>query len=318
MLIQQTSDIKTSKITSKADYLSRRKFISLTSSKVLSLYILHASLVKSGDVMAAEKIENFIKNTDFSTDEELTKYSSIISYNNFAEFGLDKEDPAAYSGDFKPSPWKIKVEGECDRPGEYNLEDIINPHQLEERIYRLRCVEAWSMVVPWIGIPLADILKKFNPNSNAKFVAFTAPYQPDVMPGIGKVAYEFPFVEGLRIDEAMHPLTIFAVGLYGEELLNQNGAPIRLVVPWKYGFKSIKSIVNINFVRDMPPNTFNKFAPDEFGFYANVNPNVRHPRWSQSRERRIGNFFKQDTLMFNGYAEQVASLYSGMDLEKFY
>lgn len=318
MLIRQAENIKPSEITSKEDYLSRRKFLTSSSSTILSLYILHASLLKSGNVYAAEKIENVIKNIDFSSDEELTKYSSIISYNNFAEFGLDKEDPAANSGDFKTKPWTIKAEGECNKPGEYHLEDLINPHQIEERIYRLRCVEAWSMVIPWIGIPLGEILKKFEPNSNAKFVAFTAPYQPDVMPGIGKVAYEFPFVEGLRIDEAMHPLSILATGLYGEELLNQNGAPVRLVVPWKYGFKSIKSIVNIRFVQEQPPSTFNKFAANEFGFYANVNPQVKHPRWSQARERRIGHFLKQETLMFNGYAEQVASLYSGMDLEKFY
>jgi sulfoxide reductase catalytic subunit YedY len=318
MLIKQAMDIKPSEITPAKDYLSRRKFISSYSSKLLSLYILKAGLLKSGNVAAAEKIENFIKNIDFSTDEELTKYSSIISYNNFAEFGLDKEDPAANSSSFQTSPWKIKIEGECDRPGDYNLEDIIHPAQFEERIYRLRCVEAWSMVIPWIGIPMADILNKFAPNSNAKFVAFTAAYQPDVMPGIGKVAYEFPFVEGLRIDEAMNPLTFLAVGLYGEELLNQNGAPVRLVVPWKYGYKSIKSIVNIRFVEEMPPSTFNKFAANEFGFYANVNPEVRHPRWSQARERRIGNFLKQETLMFNGYAEQVASLYFGMDLKKLY
>lgn len=318
MLIRQAKNIIPSEITSKEDYLSRRKFLASSSSTILSLYILHASLLKSGNVYAAEKIEAVIKNMDFSSNEELTKYSSIISYNNFAEFGLDKEDPAVNSSNFETKPWSVQVEGECNKPGEYHLEDIINPHQLEERIYRLRCVEAWSMVIPWIGIPLAEVLKRFEPNSNAKYVAFTAPYQPDVMPGIGKVAYEFPFVEGLRIDEAMHPLTIFAIGLYGEELLNQNGAPIRLVVPWKYGFKSIKSVVKIRFVQEQPPSTFNKFSAREFGFYANVNPEVRHPRWSQARERRIGHFLKQETLMFNGYADQVASLYSGMDLEKFY
>ena len=269
---------------------------------------------RSRQAVAAEKLENVISSPYSAMDEELTEYKDITNYNNFAEFGIDKEDPAKYSGNFKPSPWSISVEGECNRPGEYALEDIIRPHQLEERIYRLRCVEAFSMVIPWVGIPLADVLKRFEPTANAKFVAFTTVYRPEVMPGIGKVAYDFPFSEGLRIDEAMHPLSLLAVGLYGEELPNVNGAPIRLVVPWKYGFKSIKSIVNIRFVEAQPPNTFNLFAPKEFGFYANVNPNVDHPRWTQSRERRIGHILKQDTLMFNGYADQVASLYSGMDL----
>jgi sulfoxide reductase catalytic subunit YedY len=311
MLIKRADDIRPSEITPKEDYLTRRKFIQSSADSLMMMAAL--SMVRNSMAQTGVKLKNVIKGP-YSTDEELTDYESITSYNNFAEFGIDKEDPAEYSGDFKPRPWSISVEGACNRPGNYDIDDIINPHQLEERIYRLRCVEAWSMVVPWVGFPLGDVLKRFEPTSNAKFVAFTTVYRPEVMPGIGKVAYEFPFREGLRIDEAMHPLAILAVGLYGEELPNVNGPPIRLVVPWKYGFKSIKSIVRINFVEEQPPNTFNMFAPKEFGFYANVNPDVHHPRWDQDRERRIGEFLKRDTLMFNGYADQVASLYSGMDL----
>jgi sulfoxide reductase catalytic subunit YedY len=315
VLIKQSDKIKSSEITNKDEYLSRRKFIKTSVHSLFASTAINTGLFfNSRNARAADKFENILKGPYSKTDEELTKFEAITTYNNFAEFGIKKEDPAKYAGQFKTKPWSIVVEGECNRPGEYGLEDIINPHQLEERIYRLRCVEAWSMVIPWIGIPLADVLKRFEPNSNAKYVAFTTAYQPDVMPGIGKVAYNFPFSEGLRIDEAMHPLTLLAVGLYGEELPNVNGAPIRLIVPWKYGFKSIKSIVNIRFVESQPPNTFNVFDPKEFGFYANVNPEVDHPRWSQGKERRIGHFLKQDTQMYNGYADQVAALYSGMNL----
>jgi sulfoxide reductase catalytic subunit YedY len=240
----------------------------------------------------------------------------IRNYNNFAEFGMDKRDASRYAHQMAIEPWTISVEGECDRPGNYALEDIVKPHQLEERIYRLRCIEAFSMVIPWIGFPLGDVLKRFEPNSNAKFVAFTATLQPDVMRGLRNDKLQWPYVEGLRIDEAMHPLTILSVGLYGEELLNQNGAPIRLVVPWKYGIKSIKSIVKIEFVREQPPTTWNLHNVNAFGFYSNVNPNVDHPDWSQAKERRIGEFLKRDSIMFNGYGDQVASMYSRMDLEK--
>ena len=208
--------------------------------------------------------------------------------------------------------------GECEKPGDLNLEDLLKPHALEERIYRLRCVEAWSMVVPWVGVPLGPMLKRFQPTSKAKYVGFRTVYRPGQMPGQNVPVLDWPYVEGLRIDEAMHPLTIFAVGIYGRVLPNQNGAPIRLVVPWKYGFKSIKSIVTINFTEEEPPTSWNIAAPNEYGFYSNVNPQVAHPRWSQARERRIGDVFKHDTMMFNGYADQVASLYEGMDLRKFF
>ena len=259
------------------------------------------------------KLEGVMESA-WRTDEELTPYSDITSYNNFYEFGTDKRDPARHAGSFTPRPWKVEVRGECSKPGEYDYDDIVRPHRLEERIYRLRCVEAWSMVIPWVGIPLADVLARFEPTSKAKYVAFRTVFRPEEMRGQTRAILDWPYVEGLRIDEAMHPLTLLTVGLYGEVLPNQNGAPIRLVVPWKYGFKSIKSIVSIEFTEEEPPTTWNLAAPREYGFYSNVNPEVDHPRWSQKRERRIGELFKRETLMFNGYADEVAGLYAGMDL----
>ena len=266
---------------------------------------------------AATKLST-VKNHAFSTDEELTPYDAVTSYNNFYEFGTDKRDPARYSGNFKPLPWSIAIEGECMKPGVYDYEDIIKQHQLEERIYRLRCVEAWSMVIPWVGVPLADVLKRFAPTANAKYVAFTTVMRPEEMPGLRRGVLRWPYREGLRIDEAMHPLTILAVGLYGEVLPNQNGAPVRLVVPWKYGFKSIKSVIKIEFTERRPQTSWNISAPDEYGFYSNVNPDVDHPRWSQRKERRIGDFLKRKTLKFNGYEAEVASLYRDMDLRRHY
>jgi sulfoxide reductase catalytic subunit YedY len=248
-------------------------------------------------------------------------YEDITTYNNFYEFGTDKDDPAKNSGKFRPKPWSVAVTGEVGRPGTYTLEDLLKPHAVEERIYRLRCVEAWSMVIPWLGFPLGELLKRFEPTSRAKYVAFKTVLRPKEMPGQRFPVLEWPYVEGLRIDEAMHPLTILATGLYGKPLPNQNGAPLRLVVPWKYGFKSIKSIVEIRLTEQQPPTSWNRSAPQEYGFYANVNPQVDHPRWSQATERRIGSGLftpRQPTLMFNGYAEQVASLYRGMDLRKDY
>lgn len=318
MLIKRPADIKSSEIIKTSDFLSRRKFIKSTVHAGVAGIAINSGLLLPAKVEAAAKLQNIVKSPLYATDEALTDYKAITTYNNFYEFGTDKEDPSRNSGRFKPSPWSVSIEGECDKPGEYDLEDLIKPHQLEERIYRLRCVEGWSMVIPWVGIPLADVLKRFEPNSNAKYVAFTTVYRPREMPGQRNNVLKWPYVEGLRIDEAMHPLTILAVGLFGEELLNQNGAPIRLVVPWKYGFKSIKSIVKIKFIRRKPLTSWNRSAPREYGFYSNVNPNVDHPRWSQKKERRIGNFLKQDTLMFNGYADQVASLYTDMDLRKNY
>ncbi|MFP4132064.1 MAG: protein-methionine-sulfoxide reductase catalytic subunit MsrP [Thiohalospira sp.] len=252
----------------------------------------------------------------FSTDEDRTPYGDVTGYNNFFEFGSSKSDPKEYAESMPIDPWSIRVEGEAEETGDIPLEDFIRPHAFEERIYRLRCVEGWSMVIPWIGFPLTDVIRRLRPTSRAKYVEFTTLHDPDNMRGQRRDTLDWPYVEGLRMDEASHPLTILAVGLYGEALPKQNGAPIRLVVPWKYGFKSIKSIVKIRFVEEQPTSSWMRSAPDEYGFYANVNPEVSHPRWSQRRERRIGEFGKRPTEKFNGYGEWVAGLYRGMDLEK--
>jgi sulfoxide reductase catalytic subunit YedY len=260
----------------------------------------------------------------FSTDEKLTSREDVTTYNNYYEFGLDKSDPSKNAHALKTAPWTVKIDGLVSKPQEIGVEDLIKSSSLEERIYRMRCVEGWSMVIPWVGIPLADLIKRVEPLGSAKYVAFETAYQEEQMPGVRSLfpVLDWPYREGLRLDEAMNPLTILAVGLYGETLPNQNGAPIRLVVPWKYGFKGIKSITRISFVDKQPVTAWNQQAPSEYGFYANVNPNVDHPRWSQATERRIGEgglFVKRrPTLMFNGYAEQVASLYSGMDLRTSY
>jgi len=265
-----------------------------------------------------------ISSSPYSTNQTPTPYEYVTGYNNFYEFGADKSDPAENSGDFVSHPWSLEVAGHADNKGLYNLEDIIKPYTLEERIYRLRCVEAWSMVVPWVGIPLQKLLKIFKPTSEARYVRFETLYDPDQMPGQRSFfsPIEYPYVEGLRIDEAMNDLSFIAVGVYGKTLPNQNGAPLRLVVPWKYGFKSIKSIVKIEFTKRRPRSTWEKAAPKEYGFYANVNPEVDHPRWSQAMERRLpASFFtnnRMKTLMFNGYGPQVAHLYSGMSLRKNY
>jgi len=253
-----------------------------------------------------------------ATDEKLNTFDQITSYNNFYEFGTNKSDPQRYSGSLKTSPWTVKVDGLCNNPADYHVEDLIKPIQLEERIYRLRCVEAWSMVIPWIGVPLNAVIKRVEPTSKAAFVEFTTLLRPSEMPGQNSDVLNWPYVEGLRLDEAMHPLAILAVGLYGKTLMNQNGAPIRLVVPWKYGFKSAKSIVRIRFTDKMPQTSWVKQNPSWYGFYSNVNPNVRPVRWNQSAERRLPGFFQNHpTQMFNGYSE-VASLYAGMDLRKNY
>ena len=314
--IGNSSDFKDCDVTDPEVYLARRNFVR-TSVKYLAGGVLanygflinlsHASLDFSA-----------IKKSAFSTNEELTSYESVTSYNNFYELGSGKKDPKLNAHLLKTEPWTIKVEGECNKPGSYNLEDFISPHALEERIYRLRCVEAWSMVIPWIGIELGKVIKRFEPTSKAKYVEFESIYDPESLPGQKRKVLTWPYVEGLRIDEAMHPLAILAVGLYGKELPNQNGAPLRLVVPWKYGFKSIKSIVKIRFTSVQPRSAWNTAAPHEYGFYSNVNPDIDHPRWSQKRERRIGAFLKRNTLPFNGYAEQVAHIYKGMDLKKYY
>ena len=263
----------------------------------------------------------YSRNDRYSVSDKPNSYEDITTYNNFYEFGVDKGSPAAQSARFKPAPWTVAVEGEAEVTGQFALEDLLKPHALEERIYRLRCVEAWSMVIPWVGVPLADVLKRFKPNSNAKYVAFKTVFRPVEMPGQRFPVLDWPYVEGLRIDEAMHPLSLLAVGLYGKTLPNQNGAPLRLVTPWKYGFKGIKSIVEIRFTSKEPPTSWNISAPHEYGFYANVNPEVDHPRWSQARERRIGGGVfdaRVPTQMLNGYAKEVAPLYKGMDLRKYY
>jgi methionine sulfoxide reductase catalytic subunit len=261
-------------------------------------------------------------NAAYSVTEPLTSYADVTTYNNFYEFGTDKTDPAHYASTLKPRPWHITVDGEVGRPRTYDIDDLLKLVPLEERIYRLRCVEGWSMVIPWIGFPLSEIIKRAQPNGNAKYLQFISLADRQQMPGVSSSVLDWPYSEGLRMDEAMHPLTLFTIGLYGEVLPNQNGAPARIVVPWKYGFKSAKSIVHIRFVEKQPPTSWNTQAAQEYGFYSNVNPQVNHPRWSQATERRVGEggFFtpKRPTLMFNGYGDQVASLYQGMDLAKFF
>jgi sulfoxide reductase catalytic subunit YedY len=254
----------------------------------------------------------------YSSDEPRTSFEDVTSYNNFYEFGFDKSEPAERAGELITRPWTVEVKGEVARPQRFDIDAVIARFPLEERVYRLRCVEAWSMVIPWLGFPLAALLKFVEPSSRAKYVAFKTLLDPDQMPGQREPALDWPYAEGLRIDEAMHPLTLLAVGLYGKTLPNQNGAPIRLVVPWKYGFKSIKSIVSIELTERQPDTTWNLAAPSEYGFYANVNPFVNHPRWSQASERRIGELARRQTLAFNGYGEEVASLYRGLDLRRYF
>lgn len=262
-----------------------------------------------------EKLPDVIK-SDYAVDEPSTPYKDVTGYNNFYEFGTGKTDPAENARDFVTKPWTIEIAGEVAKPGTYDLQDLLRPHQMEERVYRHRCVETWSMIVPWVGVSLANIIKRLEPTSRAQYVAFETLHDPERMPGQTRRVLQWPYVEGLRMDEAMNPLTMLATGVYGEIMPPQNGAPVRLITPWKYGFKGIKSIVRITFMEQEPPTSWNLSAPHEYGFYANVNPSVSHPRWSQSKERLIGEFFKRPTLMFNGYEEEVAGLYAGMDLAK--
>jgi sulfoxide reductase catalytic subunit YedY len=314
VLIRRPADILPSEITPREIYLTRRQW--MTGAAGLALAAGLPKGLEAAPLQAAK--------SPFSTDEKRTSREDITSYNNYYEFGLDKSDPAENAHALKTSPWTVKVDGLVGKPAEFAIEDLIKSSPLEERIYRMRCVEGWSMVIPWVGFPLAELIKRVEPLGSAKYVAFETANRPNEMPLLKSVfpVLDWPYREGLRLDEAMNPLTLLAVGLYGETLPNQNGAPIRLVVPWKYGFKGIKSITRISFVEKQPKTAWNTQAPNEYGFYANVNPNVDHPRWSQATERRIGEgglFVKRrPTLMFNGYAEQVASLYSGMDLRKFY
>ena len=317
MLIKEAPDLRYSDVTPRSLYLRRREFMKMASSAALAATAGFGGFACRAEAQSGQKLAG-VKKSGFTVDEALTPFKDITSYNNFYEFGTQKEDPARNSGSLRPRPWTIKVDGAVGKPGQFDVDEFIKPHALEERIYRLRCVEAWSMVIPWVGIPLGDVIKRFEPTSKAKYVEFTTLFNPSQMPGQRYEILPWPYVEGLRLDEAMHPLAILAVGLYGETLPNQDGAPIRLVVPWKYGFKSIKSIVRIRFVEKQPVNTWQVMTPSEYGFYSNVNHEVDHPRWTQATERRIGEFRRRKTLMFNGYADQVASLYAGMDLRKNY
>jgi sulfoxide reductase catalytic subunit YedY len=331
MLIRRPDPIPSSEITPEHIYRNRRAFMR----DALGLAAL--GLARPALAAPGHKVDEVVPGPPWLSDaigaagadstpagDALTPYSHVTSYNNFYEFGYDKADPARHSGKFKPHPWQIEITGAVHKPGVYHLEDVLKGMALEERVYRLRCVEAWSMVIPWIGFPLAALLKRVDPKGSAKYVAFTTVKRPEEMPGQKKRlgAIDWPYREGLRLDEAMHPLTLMAVGLYGRILPNQNGAPLRLVVPWKYGFKSIKSIVKIELTEHQPYTSWSATAPNEYGFYANVNPQVDHPRWSQAQERRLpSGLLKPNiipTQMFNGYGEQVASLYGGMDLRKFY
>jgi sulfoxide reductase catalytic subunit YedY len=312
------SGILPSEITPEAVYRGRREFLAgIAGAGVLAA----APAALAQQVMSVTLVEQlrYQRNARYSTSEKANSFAEVTGYNNFYEFGTDKEDPAENAHSLRTRPWSVVIDGECAKPGRLALEDLLKPHPLEERIYRLRCVEAWSMVIPWIGFPLAGLIERFQPTSRAKFVEFTTLHDPKQMPGQRYGVLDWPYVEGLRMDEAMHPLAILAVGLYGKVLPNQNGAPLRLVVPWKYGFKSIKSIVRIRFTERMPATSWALSAPREYGFYANVNPEVDHPRWSQKSERRIGSgnlLSRQATQKFNGYANEVASLYRGMDLAR--
>jgi sulfoxide reductase catalytic subunit YedY len=305
-----------SEITPEKLYLDRRAFIAAAGA-------LGAGAIAStvfGAPLGAQQQEPQAVGKPFGLqpNDKPTPWTDVTTYNNFYEFGTDKGDPSENAGNFKTRPWTVRVDGMVAKPADYHLEDFLKPSVVEDRIYRHRCVEAWSMVVPWRGIPLADVIKRANPTSKAKFVEFTTLMDPKQMPGEQTDVLTWPYTEGLRLDEALHPLSLLTVGVYGRTLPNQNGAPLRLIVPWKYGFKGIKSIVRVTLTDSAPKTAWNLAAPNEYGFYSNVNPTVDHPRWSQATERRIGEFFRRKTLMFNGYAEQVGSMYAGMDLRRNY
>ena len=318
MLIKKAADIRWSEITPQSLYLNRRKFLAgmaIAGAAAATGDGLREIVSPSTTAMAGSKI-NGIGKSPFSTTEAITPYKDVTNYNNYYEFSTDKDGPAKLATKFRTRPWKVKIDGQVEKKQELEVDAILKMAAPEERIYRHRCVEGWSIVVPWVGFSLSELIKQVNPTSKAKFVEFTTIYDPGQMPGQQRQVLVWPYVEGLRMDEAMNPLTLLGFGMYGEDLPNQDGAPIRIVVPWKYGFKSAKAIVRIRFTEKQPQNTWNISAPQEYGFYSNVNPNVDHPRWSQAKERRLGEFFKRPTLMFNGYGDQVASLYTGMDLKK--
>jgi sulfoxide reductase catalytic subunit YedY len=293
-------------------WLRRREFLALGAAGAVA--VAFPRVARGGDPTGA--VLPIARKVDDAGGEKPTPWDAVTGYNNFYEFGTEKDDPAKNAGSLRPRPWSVAIEGEVKRPQTVDVDALLRWFPLEERIYRMRCVEAWSMVIPWVGLPLGDLVRRLEPTSRAKYVAFQTLLDPSQMPGQKRHVLEWPYVEGLRIDEATHPLALIAVGVYGRALPNQNGAPLRLVVPWKYGFKGAKSIVKIRFQEEQPRTTWNISAPDEYGFYANVNPAVDHPRWSQAKERRIGEIFRRATLPFNGYGDQVASLYAGMDLRR--
>jgi sulfoxide reductase catalytic subunit YedY len=322
MLIKRPSDIRSSEITDKKLYFNRREFMATAAAAGFGVLAGANQLVEAAQPAPHGRKLEGVKKSSFSTTEKMNSWEDITTYNNYYEFGTDKDSPSMLAKNLKTSPWNVVVDGECNKKASYRIEDILKGQALEERIYRHRCVERWSMVIPWVGFPLSDFIKKCEPTAKAKFVEFTTLADAGQMVGVRSPVLDWPYTEGLRMDEAMHPLTILAVGLYGEVMPNQDGAPIRLVVPWKYGFKSIKSIVRISLVSEQPKTTWQSIASDEYGFYANVNPTVDHPRWTQARERRLpSGLFKpnvRDTQMFNGYSDEVASLYTGLDLRKNY
>jgi methionine sulfoxide reductase catalytic subunit len=320
MFSRNNGELTYADVTPKSVYLNRRQLL-----RAMGIGVAGGLLVRNfshlvfppAKVAAGSKLNVAVK-SPFSTTEKQNTFEDVTHYNNFYEFGTDKGDPSRNGGKFRTSPWTVSVEGEVKNKAKYSMDDILKLAPLEERIYRHRCVEGWSIVVPWIGYPLSTILKLAEPSEKTKYVAFESYYDPGQMPWAAHSGIDLPYVEGLRLDEAMNPLTLLCVGMYGESLPNQDGAPVRLVIPWKYGFKSIKSIVKIKLVKSEPPTTWNIYAPREYGFYSNVNPNVDHPRWSQATERRLGEILRRKTLLFNGYGDQVASLYNGMDLKKYY
>ena len=316
MLIKKSPDLRYSDVTPKSLYLNRRKFLAGVPAAFLAGNEL---LSPSRRALAATTKLQTVKSSLTTTGEKINDKQDVTTYNNYYEFGTGKDEPSQLAPPrLKTSPWTVSIEGDCAKPRKISIEEIMKLAPLEERVYRHRCVEAWSIVVPWIGYSLSTLIKQAEPTSKAKFVAFETLYDPKAMLSPLQAGIPLPYVEGLRMDEAMHPLTLLCVGMYGETLPAQDGAPVRLVIPWKYGFKSIKSIVKIRFVGSQPPATWNEYAANEYGFYSNVNPHRSHPRWSQAKERRLGEFGRRDTLMFNGYGDQVASLYNGMDLMKYY
>ncbi len=323
MLIRKPNDIPSSEITPEGIYLDRRRFLKRAAAGAIlaaspGFLAAGCEAPGQGGTTPSPEADGLAFRMGEELRDELTPYEDVTGYNNFYEFGRDKGDPARNSGNFQIRPWTVEIGGLCHNPGVLDLDEFLRPHELEDRIYRFRCVEAWSMVIPWRGFPLARLVERADPLGSARYIAFTTVYRPEEMPGQRQPILDWPYREGLRLDEAIHPLSLMTTGVYGRDLPAQNGAPLRLMVPWKYGFKNIKSIVKIEFTEEMPVSTWAHDKPHEYGFYANVNPEVDHPRWSQARERRIGEIRRRPTLMFNGYADQVASLYSGMDLTRYY